>query len=75
MMQFDIVGVMLHIISDSQQLSYLGLACLGLLASNAFFRNKIEEKNNETSTLETMVKAVRRIDKNSFEFKYLLRAF
>eukprot|EP00347_Sterkiella_histriomuscorum_P009187 403342191 len=74
MKQFDLIGVLLHIISNSTILGYLALSCLGLLANIEFFKQKLEDKNLSQSILDTIMKCLQmHEDQNTQEFKFTLR--
>lgn len=59
MRAFDILKLILNLITGSSQLSYLALGCLGLLAKYQDFQKAIAEKNKIfQSTLESIAKGL-----------------
>ena len=59
MSSFDIISLLLNIISGSKDLSHLALGCLGLLARIEHFQRKIADLNNlGVSVLDSIAKAI-----------------
>ncbi len=74
MKAFDLIALLMHIMSESTSLGYLALGCMGLMVARNDFKRSILQKNNEHSILETIIKSLKLTPPKSTEFKYLLRA-
>jgi hypothetical protein len=59
MRAFDILKLIMNLVTGSSQLSYLALGCLGLLTKYQDFQRVITEKNkSEQSALESIARGL-----------------
>ncbi|CDW90119.1 UNKNOWN [Stylonychia lemnae] len=72
---FDIINLLLHILSDSIELSYLALINLGLLIKFEEFKQRLLDRNIQYGMIDTIMKAIRNLqsDRNTIQYKYLMR--